>query len=343
MRILRNTLYINQEDVYLSLDGETVAVKKEKEVLLKVPLHNLEAIISHGYNGASPKLMQKCAKENIKLVFLDTFGRFLARVEGETKGSVHLRVLQVERRNDPKFSLEISKNFILAKVYNSRWVLERAIREYSMRMDTEAIKVVSAYLYEMLPIIQSCDDLEALRGYEGNCAEKYFGVLDMLILNQKEDFFFYKRSKRPPLDRVNCLLSYFYTLLSFDIAAALEMVGLDPYIGFMHTDRSGRRSLAVDMEEELRAVMVDRFVLSIINKKIINGSDFEIQDSGAVILKEEARRTLLQQWQSKKNDELTHPYLKEKMKWGLIPYSQALLLSKYLREELDEYPAFLWK
>lgn len=343
MRILKNTLYINQEDVYLSLDGETVAVKREKEVLLKVPLHNLEAIISHGYNGASPKLMQKCAKENIKLVFLDAFGRFLARVEGETKGSVHLRVLQVEKRRDEKFSLDISKNFILAKVYNCRWVLERAIREYSMRMDVEPIKAVSDYLYNMLQVIQICTDLEELRGYEGNCAEKYFSVLDMLILNQKEDFFFYKRSKRPPLDRVNCMLSYFYTLLSFDIAAALEMVGLDPYIGFMHTDRSGRRSLAVDIEEELRAVMVDRFVLKVINKKIVKASDFEVQDSGAVILKEDARKTLLQQWQSKKNEELTHPYLKEKMKWGLIPYSQALLLTKYLREELDEYPAFLWK
>ena len=165
----------------------------------------------------------------------------------------------------------------------------------------------------------------------------------MLILNQKEEFFFYKRSKQPPLDRVNCLLSYFYTLLFLDIAAALEMVGLDPYIGFMHTDRSGRCSLAADIEEELRAVIVDRFVLSMINKKVVRGSDFEVQDSGAVILKDEARKTLLQQWQNKKNEELTHPYLKEKMKRGLIPYSQALLLAKYLREELDEYPAFLWK
>lgn len=343
MRILKNTLYINQEDIYLSLDGETVVAKKEKEVLLRVPLHNLEAIISHGYNGASPRLMQKCAKENIKLVFLDAYGRFLARVEGETKGSVHLRVLQVEKRADADFALNIAKNFILAKVYNSRWVLERAIREYSMRMDVEPIEEVSEYLYRMLSTIQSCEYLEELRGYEGNCAEKYFSVLDMLILNQKEDFYFYKRSKRPPLDRVNCLLSYFYTLLSFDISSALEMVGLDPYIGFMHTDRSGRRSLAVDIEEELRAVMVDRFVLSMINKKVIKGSDFEIQDSGAVLLKEDARKTLLQQWQMKKNEELTHPYLKEKMKWGLIPYSQALLLSKYLRGELDEYPAFLWK
>ncbi|MDO4712133.1 MAG: type I-C CRISPR-associated endonuclease Cas1c [Peptostreptococcaceae bacterium] len=343
MRILKNTLYINQEDVYLSLDGETVVAKKEKEVLLRVPLHNLEAIISHGYNGASPRLMQKCAKENIKLVFLDTVGRFLARVEGETKGSVHLRVLQVEKRADSNFSLDISKNFILAKVYNSRWVLERAIREYSMRMEVELIQEVSEYLYQMLPLIRNCEELEELRGYEGNCAGKYFSVLDMLILNQKEDFFFYKRSKRPPLDRVNCLLSYFYTLLSFDIAAALEMVGLDPYIGFMHTDRSGRRSLAVDIEEELRAVMVDRFVLTMINKRIVKASDFETQDSGAVILKEDARKTLLNQWQMKKNEELTHPYLKEKMKWGLIPYSQALLLAKYLRDELDEYPAFLWK
>lgn len=343
MRVLKNTLYINQDDVYLSLDGETVVVKREKEVLIRVPLHNLESIISHGYNGASPKLMQKCARENIKLVFLDSFGRFLARVEGETKGSVHLRVLQVEKRADESFSLGISKNFILAKVYNSRWILERAIRGYSMRMDVEPIQAVSDYLYRMLSKIQGCSHLEELRGYEGNCAEKYFSVLDSLILNQKEDFFFRQRSKRPPLDFVNCMLSYFYTLLSFDIASALETVGLDPYIGFMHTDRSGRRSLALDMEEELRAVMVDRFVLSMINKKVVKSSDFEVQDTGAVIMKEVARKTLLQQWQNKKNEELTHPYLKEKMKWGLVPYSQAMLLSKYLREELDEYPAFLWK
>ncbi len=343
MRLLKNTLYINQEDTYLALDGETVAIKKEGEVLAKVPLHNLEAIITHGHHGASPKLMQKCASENIKLVFLDRNGYFLARVEGETKGSVHLRVLQVEKRMEDDFALSISKNFISAKIYNSRWVLERAIREHTMRLDVQPIEEVSQYLYETLKAIQDCAEPEELRGYEGNAAERYFSVFDLLIVNQKEDFYFYKRSKRPPLDRVNALLSYFYTLLSIDIGAALETVGLDPYIGFMHTDRSGRKSLALDMLEELRAVMVDRFVLSIINKKIVQEDDFEVQESGAVILKDLSRKTLLQHWQNRKMEELTHPYLKEKIKWGLVPYCQAMLLSKYLRGELDQYPAFLWK
>ena len=343
MRILKNTLFITQDDTYLSLDGETVAVKRDGECLLRVPLHNLEAIITHGYHGASPRLMQKCANQNIKLVFLDRNGHFLARVEGETKGSVHLRVLQVEKRMQENFALRLSKNFILAKVYNSRWIVERALREYSMRLDIQFLKGISDYLYNMLEVIPKCENMDTLRGLEGSCAEKYFSAFDALILNQKNDFQLHSRSRRPPLDRVNCLLSYLYTLLAVEISSALETVGLDPYIGFMHTDRSGRRSLALDMEEELRAVVVDRFVLRLINKRIITGSDFDIQESGAVLLKEASRKTVLQHWHARKNEELTHPYLKEKIQWGLVPYSQAMLLSKYLRGELDDYPIFLWK
>lgn len=222
-------------------------------------------------------------------------------------------------------------------------MLERAVRDHSMQIDAEAVKTASLQLKSFLDYIQNAKSIDQLRGYEGEAASIYFGVFDELILQQKKDFIFQGRNKRPPLDNVNAMLSFVYTLLTNQITSALETVGLDPYVGYMHTDRPGRASLSLDLIEELRAVMADRFVLSLINKKIVNGKDFIRKENGAVLMDTESRKKLLSEWQNKKKEMITHPYLKEKMEWGMVPYVQAMLLARFLRGDLDGYPVFLWK
>lgn len=343
MKKLLNTLYITSEDSYLSLDGENIVVFEQAKEIGRVPLHNLEAIVSFGYRGASPALMGGCADRNISLCFLTPQGKFLARVTGRVKGNVILRKQQYEISNDPVVSLSIAKNCILGKVYNSRWVLERATRDHSLQVDVDQVKRASGFLKNSLESIVACTDMAQLRGYEGEAASVYFGVLNQLILQQKKDFVFSGRNKRPPLDNVNAMLSFVYTLLTGMIASALETVGLDPYVGFMHTDRPGRVSLALDLIEELRPVLADRFVLTLINRKMVTGKDFTRKEDGAVLMSEKARKNLLIEWQNKKKEIITHPYLNEKVEWGMIPFVQAMLLARYLRGDLDEYPPFFWK
>lgn len=343
MKKLLNTLYITSEHSYLSLDGENVVVLESEKEIGRLPLHNLEGIISFGYRGASPSLMGACAKRNLSLCFLSPSGKFLARVTGELKGNVLLRKKQYQVSEDEAVSLEISKNCIIGKVYNARWVLERATRDHGMQIDVEQVKHTSSLLKHSLTMIESCQSKEQLRGYEGEAASVYFRVFDQLILQQKKDFYFQGRNKRPPLDNVNAMLSFVYTILINSIASALETVGLDPYVGFLHTDRPGRVSLALDLIEELRPVLADRFVLSLINKKMVQKKDFQKKENGAVLMSDEVRRLILTEWQSKKQETLTHPYLNEKMEWGLVPYVQAMLLARYLRGDLDAYPPFLWK
>lgn len=343
MKKLLNTLYITSEDSYLSLDGENIVVFEQAQEIGRVPLHNLEAIVSFGYRGASPALMGGCADRNISLCFLTPQGKFLARVTGRVKGNVVLRKQQYEISNDPVASLGIAKNCILGKVYNSRWVLERATRDHGLQVDVNQVKRASGFLKSSLESIETCTDMAQLRGYEGEAASVYFGVFDQLILQQKKDFVFSGRNKRPPLDNVNAMLSFVYTLLTGMIASALEAVGLDPYVGFMHTDRPGRVSLALDLIEELRPVLADRFVLTLINRKMVTGKDFTRKEDGAVLMSEKARKSLLVEWQNKKKEIITHPYLNEKVEWGMIPFVQAMLLARYLRGDLDEYPPFFWK
>ena len=314
----------------------------EKEVG-KVPLHNLEGIVSFGYRGTSPALMGACADRNISLCYLTPQGKFLARVTGKTRGNVILRDRQYTSSKDEKRSLEISKNCISGKVYNARWVLERAIRDHAMQIDKERVKVASLQLKTFLQYIQNAESKEQLRGYEGEAASIYFSVFDELILQQKKDFFFHGRSKRPPMDNVNAMLSFVYTLLTNQITSALESVGLDPCVGYLHTERPGRASLALDLIEEFRAVYADRFVLSLINKKIVNKKNFTKKENGAVLMDDDSRKKLLMEWQNKKKEVITHPFLKEKVEWGMVPYVQAMLLARYLRGDLDGYPAFLWK
>ncbi|MDY4771542.1 MAG: type I-C CRISPR-associated endonuclease Cas1c [Lachnospiraceae bacterium] len=343
MKKLLNTLYITLEDSYLSLDGENVVVIDGDREIGRVPLHNLEGIVSFGYRGTSPALMGACAEKNISLCYLTPQGRFLARVTGRIKGNVLLRERQYKSSMDEQESLEIAKNCIFGKVYNCRWVLERAIRDHGMQIDKEKVKNASLKLKHALTLIREARLKEQLRGYEGEAASIYFGVFDELILQQKKDFGFSGRNRRPPMDNTNALLSFSYTLLTNTMASALETVGLDPYVGYLHTERPGRASLALDMIEELRPVIADRFVLLLINKRMIQGKAFKKKENGAVIMSDDARKLVLAEWQNKKKETLMHPFLQEKVEWGMIPFAQAMLLARYLRGDLDGYPPFLWK
>lgn len=343
MRKLLNTLFVTTPNSYLALKGETIVVTAGEDHLGQVPLHNLEAICTFGYMGASPKLMHACAERNISLTFLSTSGKFLARVVGESKGNVVLRKTQYRLSDSTNESTKIARNFIFAKVANQKWILERMTRDYPMRIDVPTFKKISATLSEYLQEILMVQDLEILRGLEGQAANHYFRCFDQMILQQKDDFFFKTRNRRPPTDNVNALLSLAYTLLAKDVSAALENVGLDAYVGYLHRDRPGRASLALDVMEELRGVIADRFVLKLINKKIITGKDFFAKENGAVLLTDEGRAKFINAWRERKQESLTHPYLKEKINWGLVPHAQAMLLARHLRGDLEEYPPFLWK
>ena len=343
MKQLLNTLFVTSEDIYLSLEGENVLANREKEVIARYPLHILQTIVSFSYSGASPALMGACAQRGIGLAFCTPRGRFLARVCGESSGNVLLRREQYRIADDSQRSCEIARNMIFGKLSNGASSIQRTLRDHAPRVADCGLEDAARKVKELLPLVLEVSDLEALRGLEGVGAAAYFGVFDHLLLNRKEDFFFHGRNRRPPLDRVNAMLSFAYSLLAHDCASALESVGLDAYVGFLHRDRPGRESLALDLMEELRPCMADRFVLTLVNNRVVKPEDFQVQDSGAVLLTDEGRKKFLKAWQERKRDILTHPYLNEKMSWGLIPYVQALLLARYIRGDLDAYPPFLWK
>lgn len=343
MKKLLNTLFITQDNAYLTLKGETIVVQVDQEKIGQVPLLNLEAICTFGYAGASPSLMGYCAKNNIHLTFLSPTGRFLARTIGKSQGNVLLRKTQYRISDSEEQSLKIARNMIFGKISNQRWQLERTIRDHPMRVDVGQLKVVSDSLKLSLKATLACGDLETLRGVEGQAASEYFKCFNELILNQEEAFKFTTRSRRPPLDIINALLSFSYTILASEVASALENVGLDAYVGFLHQDRPGRMSLALDLMEELRPLMADRFVLSLINRKEVTPNDFIIKENGAVLMTDLARKEFLKKWQLKKNETLMHPRLKEKISWGLVPHAQALLLARHLRGDTEEYAPFLWK
>lgn len=343
MRKLLNTLYVTSPDSYLSLDGENIVILREEEQVFRIPLHNVEGIVAFGYTGASPALMGACANNNIALTFLTPNGKFLARVTGEIRGNVILRKEQYRISDDDERALGIAKNIIIGKIINSKNTLDRTARDYPLRVDVEKFRNVTQRLKSSVEAVQECKTRDELRGVEGEAAATYFSLFHDMILQQKEDFNFRGRNRRPPLDNVNALLSFVYTLLGQNIAAALETVGLDPYVGVMHTDRPGRISLALDLLEELRTVFADRFVLSLINRKMVQASGFTKKENGAVIMDDETRKIVLTQLQKKKQEVITHPFIGEKIEWGLVPYVQALLLARYIRGDLEEYPPFLWK
>lgn len=338
-----NTLFVLSEDSYLALDGETVLVLAGEEKRGQFPLHTLESILCFSYKGASPALMGACAQRGVNLSFLSPRGRFLARVSGENPGNVLLRQAQYRAADDPSQSCRLARGFIFGKVYNSRWSIERTRRDHALRVNDEPLARASDALARALPAILEETDSAALLGQEGQAAATYFSAFDGLILNQREAFSFKVRSRRPPLDAVNALLSFSYTLLANACAGALESVGLDAYVGFLHRERPGRSSLALDLMEELRPLFADRFVVTLINNRVIRPGHFITRENGAVWLTDEGRKVFLVAWQKRMGETLTHPYLNEKLAWGLVPSIQALLLARYLRGDLDAYPPFLWK
>lgn len=343
MKHLLNTLFILSEDIYLTLDGENVVANRDKQIAARYPLHTLQNIVTFSYAGASPALMGACAQRQIGFAFCSPRGRFLARVCGEGNGNVLLRRAQYRVADDLARSCQISRGMIFGKLYNARWSIERTRRDHGLRVDGERLSAASRQIRELLPQAREETSMERLRGLEGVGAAAYFGVLDDMVLGDKETFYFHGRNRRPPLDPFNALLSFAYSLLAHDCASALESVGLDSYVGFLHRDRPGRTSLALDLMEELRPCMADRFVLTLINNRMVHAADFLETESGAVLLTDAGRRTFIKNWQEKKKDTLTHPYLGEKLPWGMIPYMQALLLARHLRGDLEAYPPFLWK
>ena len=343
MRKLLNTLFVTSEDKYLALENQNVVVWNGDERVAQYPLIMLEGIVSFSYKGASPALMGACAERNILLTFLTPRGRFLARSCGMENGNVLLRRAQYRAADSSADACRIARNMIFGKVFNTRWIIERALRDHAMRVDTEALKQVSARMAAQLPSIETAEDLDILRGLEGNASADYFSVFNELILAQDTEFAFDGRNRRPPKDNVNAMLSFAYVLLANDCASALESAGLDAYVGFLHTDRPGRASLALDLMEELRGPAADRLVLTLINNRMIQDRHFDRREDGSVYLNADGRKILLTAWQNRKKEEITHPYLKEKIAWGLVPYAQSLLLARFLRGDLDGYPPFLWK
>ena len=338
-----NTLYVTLPNAYLSLDGETVVVCQDNEIAGRVPLHNLESIVCFGYKGASPALMGKCAQDHIGLCFLTQHGRFLARISGSVSGNVLLRTTQYQWAQTQEKSVDIARVMLLGKIYNGRWCLERVKRDHPMRVDQQLIGSSIGQLLQSIEMLRTADSRDTLMGVEGIAAKAYFAAFNEMILRNEDDFYFDGRNRRPPLDPVNAMLSFTYTLLGNEIVGALETVGLDPAVGFLHSLRPGRNSLALDLLEELRAPLADRFVLSQINIGAVTGSDFSQKENGAFYLKDDARKKFLAAWQKRKQETLMHPYLKEKVQWGMVPYAQAMLLARYIRGDLDAYPPFLWK
>ncbi|SUB78267.1 type I-C CRISPR-associated endonuclease Cas1c [Porphyromonas macacae] len=340
MRRLLNTLYILTPDAYLQKDGENVVVRINNTEAMRIPIHNIESIISFSRVGASPGVMHLCVQNGVKLTFLSPTGRYIGSLEGGIKGNVLLRRTQYRIADDEVCSSHIASIFIAGKIANHRAVLARYVRDHQpSELVYHEIKDVIEELKSEQKKLSAITDRKSVMGVEGHSAKLYFSVFAHLLLNN--EFSFNGRYKRPPKDMVNALLSFFYTLLAHDVRAALESVGLDPFVGFLHVDRPGRPSLALDLMEELRAYLVDRFVLSVINKRQISPQDFLPQGENSIILKEETRKTLITLWQKRKKDEITHPFLGEKTPVGLLPYIQAQLLARHLRGDLDEYPVFL--
>jgi len=343
LRPLLNTLFVTTQGSYLARDGECVLVRVEQENRLRVPIHTLSGVVCFGQVSCSPPLMGLCAERDVALSFLSENGRFLARVTGAVRGNVLLRRQQYRLADDPKYAANIARCIVLAKVTNCRTVLLRGAREQTDCACAGKLSSAASELVRLLPAIERTAEVESIRGLEGDAARNYFGSFDELILASKEHFYFHERSRRPPLDNMNALLSFLYTLLSHDVAAALETVGLDPCVGYLHVDRPGRPSLALDLMEELRPILVDRLALSLINRRQITPERFKKSESGAVQMDDAARKEVLISWQKRKQEEIVHPFIDEKIPFGLLPYVQALLLARHVRGDLDAYPPYFWR
>lgn len=338
MRKLLNTLYITNEKAFLSLDGENIVCKVEEENKFRIPFDNVEGIVCFSYLGCSPALMGKCVEKNVPINFMSPNGKFLAKVFGETKGNVFLRISQIDKFREEGISL--AQNTMASKFCNTIKLIKRTLHDNSNLREDKSIINTLDILKNGIDSVYNTNSIEEIVGIEGNCAKAYFSIFNKLLTNKSVKF--ESRTKRPPLDCVNATLSFVYTLLTNEYAAALETVGLDSYIGFCHKLRSGRVSLACDLIEETRAV-VDRFVITLFNLKVLTEKDFEKQVSGAVLLNDDGRKKVITKWQEKKRSEIVHPYLNEKIMFGLLPYVQSNLLAKFIRGDLDEYPCYIVK
>ncbi len=343
MKQLLNTLYVTTQGAYLAREGDTVLVRVEEQTALRVPIHTLSSVVCFGRVSSSPPFMGLCAEHGVALAFFTQSGRFLARVQGPVSGNVLLRREQYRRSEDPGQAADIARSVVIAKVANCRTVLARAAREKPEAEGAADLDAAALRLARLVEELQRPKPLETIRGHEGDAARVYFEVFDHLITESKEAFFFRTRSRRPPLDNVNALLSFLYTLLTHDVAAALEGVGLDPAVGYLHRDRPGRPSLALDIVEELRPVIADRLALSMINRRQIRGDGFRTTESGAIEMSEATRKEVLVAYQKRKQEEIIHPFLKERVAFGIVPHVQAMLLARHLRGDLEGYPSFLWR
>ena len=343
MKKYLNTLFVTTQGAYLNKEGETVVVSVEREKKLQLPIHTLDGIVCFGNVMCSPYLIGFCAEKDVAVSFLSEYGRFMARVQGPVSGNVLLRREQYRRADSHDASARFAHAVLVGKLANTRTVLQRALRDHSEKVNSEKIDAAAAHLLALLKNLSPDMPLDTLRGFEGDAARSYFSVFNELIVAGNNGFSFNGRNRRPPLDPVNCLLSFVYTLLLHDVRSALESVGLDSAVGYLHRDRPGRPGLALDMMEEFRSVIADRLVLSLINRGQAVKKDFTTRESGAVVMSDDLRKTVLVTYQKRKQDEIFHPFLEEKMAIGLLFHAQALLLARSLRGDLDGYPPFIWR
>lgn len=344
MRKMLNVLYVTSPDAYLSKIGENIGVRINDKEVKRIPAHNLEGIVCFGYQGASPQVMAMCAEKGIGLSFVTEYGKFLCRVNGKISGNVLLRKQQYRLSDHRIKSGNIARSFVLGKLLNCRNVMMRFKREHADLCDNyylDNLEQLEDIINKVNKVIDV--DVDTIRGLEGIGAKIYFDCFNDFILSDKEHFFFYSRSKRPPLDRMNALLSFIYVLLSHDITSAIETVGLDPQVGFLHRDRPGRNSLALDLMEELRPYLADRLALTLINTNVLTEKDFIEKENGAVLLHPDSTKVVLTHWQKRKKNIITHPFLEEKMEIGLIPYAQALLFARCIRGDMEMYPPFIMR
>lgn len=338
-----NTLFISTEGAYLAKEGQALTVRVANKVVLRAPIHNLDGVVCFGYIGCSPWAMALCAENDVSITMMSEHGRLLGRITGFTSGNVLLRREQYRQADDERASVDLARSMILAKIANSRAVLLRTARDRASSPDATRLQSAAASLAQSLIQAQGAASLDQLRGVEGEAGREYFAVFGSLLADPNGGFEFNGRSRRPPRDNVNCLLSFLYSMLTHDARSACESAGLDPQVGFLHRDRPGRPSLALDLIEELRAFLADRLALSLINRKQVDPSGFIMSETGAVTMTDATRKTVLIAYQKRKQDELLHPYINERTSVGLIVHLQARLLARRLRGDLDAYPAFFWK
>jgi CRISPR-associated protein Cas1 len=343
MRKLLNTLYVSSQGAYLHREGETVVVEKEKQQILQLPIHTIGGIVCFGNVLCSPFLLGLCAERDVSVSFLSEYGRFLASVRGPVSGNVLLRRRQYRMADDEDATRKIASQLVTGKLANCRIVINRTIRDHTDKVDKTALQSASTAIDKIIERIPNAKNADEVRGFEGQAAAEYFKVFNHLIVDQKNDFVFNERNRRPPLDEVNALLSFMYTLLAHDVRSALETVGLDPAVGFLHRDRPGRPGLALDMMEEFRPVIADRLVLSLINRRQIGKNGFKKASNGAVIMDDATRKTVLTEYQNRKQDEIHHPYIEETAPIGLLFFIQANLMARYIRTDIDGYPPFFWR